>query len=645
VILSRFLVVFLALITFAAAAQDETLPKKRGSRIIDDTTRQVYGPKTSKYFYETDVFYNRNVIQPIDTFIRNFHRYNFVQANDYLYQDLGNIGMAIRPIFYQAPPVIGVRSGVDAYDLYWATEEIEYYDTKSPYSNMNVVLGGRGRSMTRASFSRNINPRWNFGINYRGMFVDKQVPQRTGKGDRVTRSNYYDIYTAYNTKDSVYRIFMNYQRIFHRVEESGGVRLGTGDTTLPYPQHYFQENAKVWLNDAESNDLRMNFHFSQTLKAGTALQLYHTFDRYRQHAKFLDVYKNDKDFFPYTNIEDDSAHDVTMFKTVRNEAGIKGNLLKLFYNGYVAIRHYSMTYNHWYQDSIANLAKTDPNVATPLGNEKYIGGRMELNIDSVGLINGCLEVNTDGNFVVDGTIRSRWFQASIRQMKYKPTFMNQSYVGMHHQWMQKFSDVESSQISGNIIYKSKVLNLYPGLTFTRLKNYVYFEHLNAADTMRSSPVQSSGNHVVFSPEFNGTLTLFRHYTLSTQTIYTSFIENADSALRAPQLMMTTQIAYSNIHFNGNLDMQAGIDVHWKSGYFAPAYDPASRQFYNQHTFETTSFPIIDVFFNAKIKRGRVFLKYNNLLQTFTPLNGYFATPYYPGQRNVIDFGFDWSFYD
>ena len=25
---------------------------RRGSRVIDDTTKQVYGPKTSRYFYE-----------------------------------------------------------------------------------------------------------------------------------------------------------------------------------------------------------------------------------------------------------------------------------------------------------------------------------------------------------------------------------------------------------------------------------------------------------------------------------------------------------------------------------------------------------------------------------------------------------------
>jgi hypothetical protein len=161
-------------------------PERRGSRVIDDTTKQIYGPNTSKYFYERDVFYNRIVLQSIDTFPVNFHRNSsYVQKNNNLYQDLGNIGTAIRSIYYQAPEWIGATSGFNAYDLYWNSEMIRYYDTKSPYTNMQLVLGGKGRSLTRATFSRNINERWNFGFTYRGLFVDKQI-QRKGK----TRPDY-----------------------------------------------------------------------------------------------------------------------------------------------------------------------------------------------------------------------------------------------------------------------------------------------------------------------------------------------------------------------------------------------------------------------------------------------------------------------
>ena len=259
-------------------------PTRRGSRIIDDTTKQVYGPKTSKYYFEKDVFFNRVTYHPIDTAIQNFHKYNYVQRNDNLYQDLGNIGTAIKPIYYQVPDAIGATSGFNAYDLYWDSEQIHYYDTKSPYSNMKAILGGKGRSITRATFSRNITPQWNFGFNYRALLIDKQI-QRSGKGDRHTRGTYYDIYTAYQTPDSSYRLMFNFRRNKHEVDEYGGI-VDNGDG-FEYKDYFFI-NAQPYLRDAASRELRMNVHLFHQYEIGRALQLYHIFDRYRQGNEFVD---------------------------------------------------------------------------------------------------------------------------------------------------------------------------------------------------------------------------------------------------------------------------------------------------------------------------------------------------------------------
>jgi hypothetical protein len=400
---------------------------------------------------------------------------------------------------------------------------------------------------------------------------------------------------------------------------------------------YFEEDVAVGLRAAESNDLRMNIHLHHQVQVGKALQVYHTLDRYRQSAKFLDVYDQDAEYFNYSNVFlTDSTNDIARHKVVRNEFGIKGNLLKLFYNGYYAIRHYNMTYTHWLQEEI---------VPTPKGDENFLGGRMELRLDSIGVVNGWVEFNDEGNYRIEGNIASKWFDGSIRQMSYKPSFAHQAYAGVHNLWNQKFENVESSQLNGNLYYRSKVLSVAPGVTLTRLKNYTFFEHYSDTDTAQHIiPVQSAGNQVIFSPELKSSLTLFRHFTLSGQAIYTSLIENSDEAIRVPKLFINTQVSYANIHFNGNLDIHTGVEIHWKSPYFAPGYDPAVRQFFNQDDFELSAFPVLDIFINAKVKRGRIFIKYNNLMQVFTKY-GYFATPYYPGQRNILDFGFDWSFYD
>lgn len=637
---------FLFFLLGSTFLQAQIQPERRGSRVIDDTTKQIYGPNTSRYYSESEVFYNRQVLHPIDTFPLNFHRNSsYVQKNNNLYQDLGNIGTAIRPIYYQAPEIIGVRSGFHAYDLYWDSEKIRYFDTRSPYTNMQLILGGRGRSLTRATFSRNINPRWNFGFTYRGLFVDKQI-QRRGKNDRITRSNYYDAYTAFQNKDSTYRIFLNFRRALHRVNEFGGIQVDAEDTTGLLA--FFDINAKPWLTTASSEDLRTNFHLFHQYSVGSALQFYHTMDRYKQKNKFLDVRNASQDpFYDFIVMEaSDSVKDATTIRTFRNEVGIKGNLLKLFYNGYYALRHYHVKYNHLPTDTL--------NLVYPArkGDESFFGGRIRMALDSLVELNGWAEVMVpDGNYRLEGSIRSRWFSASMRQMLYKPSFLVQAYRGRHDYWdhfadgMQGLRNIESSQLDGYVHYRSSVLSLSPGVTFTRLRNYVFFDQMSTVDTVQQAlPVQSDGNQIIAAPEARFAITFFRHITFSNRAIYSLFLENADQAIRIPDLFVNAQLSYANIFFNGNLDMHAGIDLHWKSAYYARGYDPAIQQFYNQDIFKSPAFPLVDVFFNAKIKRARVFFKYNNVMQIFYG-TGYLPTPYYPGQRNIFDFGFDWSFYD
>lgn len=644
---SWFLLVVLSTLTIKVTAQDAPGPRK-GSRIIDDTTKQVYGPNTSRYFFEQEVFFNREVLHPIDTLIKDFHQWDYVRRFNYLYQDLGNVGTAIRPTYYQTPDIIGARSGAHVYDLYWDTEPIKYFDTKSPYSNMRVILGGKGRSFTRATFSRNINPNWNFGFTYRGLFIDKQV-QRTGKGDRITRGNYYDAYTAYQTKDSTYRVFFNFRRNFHRVEEFGGIK-----TTTPFLlEDFYEENSNPWLTAAESNDLRKNTHLFHQYRVGKALQAYHVADWYRQKNKFIDIPNPATDpFYDSVAIErrnpNDTTNDVTLFKTGRHEFGIKGNISKVFYNGYYAIRNYQMLYNHFNVDTIPELVEHptyDSLRVRTSGTESYLGGRIAIILDSIGEVSGWLEVMDQGNYRFQGEIKSRWFEARLKEMRYAPGFIEQAYLGRHDFWNNNFANTATTQFNGYLHYNSQVLKISPGLTFTRLRNYVFYKQVSQEDSVQQVlPIQSGGNQIMVSPELRLSLTFFKHITLSSQIIYTRFIENADNAFQIPELFVNGQLSYSNIFFNGNLDMHAGVDLHWQSNYFAPAYDPAIRQYYVQNTFLIQSFPIVDLFFNAKIKRGRVFFKYHNFIQAFTK-TGYLTAPYYPGQANIFDFGFDWSFYD
>jgi hypothetical protein len=314
---------------------------------------------------------------------------------------------------------------------------------------------------------------------------------------------------------------------------------------------------------------------------------------------------------------------------------LKGNLAKLFYNGYYALRQYKMTYVYLDDDDLQIPAN---------GNEHYLGGRMSLLLDSIGEVNAWAELEALGNYRIEGNIKSRWFEGSLKQLQYAPGFLQQAYRGSHDDWSNDFDPTKVTVIDGYLHYKSRILNISPGFTFTRLNDLVYFKKDNVGEDQTVLPVQSRKTQVIAAPEFNISFTMLRHITLSGQGIYTKVLQDEDDALSMPELFINGQLSYANIFFNGNMDMHAGVDVHWKSAYDAAGYDPVIQQFYRQDTFHYRDFPIIDVFFNMKVKSGRIFVKYNNLVQAFTK-SGYMPTPGYPGQRNVIDFGFNLLFYD
>ena len=64
----HFLTVLFMLSAFAVLAQDEPDDGPRvGSSIIDDSTKNVYGPKTRLYFYEGDFFRKNFESHTLDT--------------------------------------------------------------------------------------------------------------------------------------------------------------------------------------------------------------------------------------------------------------------------------------------------------------------------------------------------------------------------------------------------------------------------------------------------------------------------------------------------------------------------------------------------------------------------------------------------
>jgi hypothetical protein len=646
----------------------------KGSIFLNDSTRNVYGPNTVLIINEEDLFYNRKKYSPIDTTIVNLHRWGYVQRFNYLYQDLGNIGTALNPLYPVVRNFSGAVSGFNSYRLFFDTEQPRYYDTKSPFTKINVIWGGKGRAMTHIEFSRNINSRWNFGFNYRPILIDKQL-QRKRRGDRHVTGHYYDFFTTYKSKDDRYLLLFNFRRTRHRVFENGGVFVNENENLV----EYFDKEASPRLVAAETQQFLKNYHFFNQYSLTNAFQIYASLDWNKEANYFFDNYasenKSDTTLFDHwerikirktstfnlqkTIADTVKANDKLLFNTIQAELGVKGRAAFLFYNVYYKFRSYQTSNKHpnTLMDArtvldlsplagrldYQNYLNSQPRFSS-VNTEHYIGGRLAFDIDSLTRLSGMAEINQLGNYSIDARFTSKLIEASFVQSIARPGVVYQQYRGSHDFWNNSFDNITGLKIEGFLKTPFKKFLLAPGLSYTLLSNYVYFKKGNYQQEQTVLPQQSASVINIANPQVKWAINLTKGIKVSGMVINNLTLSDEEGATSIPDWLATGQISLEDYWFDNNLQIHLGFDVTWRSSYQAMGYDIPISQYYIQNDETVGNALLVDPFINAKIKRGRLFVKYHNLLQIFGN-KGYIVTPRYPGQRNILDFGFELLIFD
>ncbi len=646
---------------------------RTGSSIVDDSSKVVYSPTTTEYTTVDNLSKGIFKYNKADTALYDYHRlFDPVDNSNFLIQDLGNIGTGIRPMFFNMPNVIGARSGYTLYDYYFPDpSQRKLFNTKSPHSWFTVFWGGKGRAVTNAGYTRNINPQWNFGFDVNAIYVDKLIG-RLRRGDRNVESVNYNFYTWYQSKDKKYTGLASYGRIKHQVIELGGVRLDSLNT--PFVE-YFDRNVDSNLQKARGKEYRNKFYIYQKYAFTNLFGVFHSIDIGRQINEFLIIPNSEPDFV-INNIEflpsRDTVSDKSWFKATSNKIGVQGNGKDFYYQLYYKARHIDQTYKYLYPFS--NGIQT--------GNrEDYGGFRIGGDLDSLIYADIQAEYLENGNYKADVKIDSKYAGISFSRAIWDPSFIEQGYLGHYNYWVNDFESVSGSDGMAYLNINAGPVKIKPRFRFQSIDNFTYFrdvslitqydtalenlrklkaanpedflarlnyklleEKISKEDTIINViPVQDKNPITLTIPGLDFEVTMFNVY-FKTSGNYTIFSREQDHGLAVPKVHINSRIGYQNIFFNGNLQLQAGLDIHWQSTYYANGYSPVIQQFYVQRRTEVQDYWLMNAFANIKINRVRAFFKINNLRMLFNE-TGYLTTPYYPSIAALFDFGFNWDFYD
>ena len=618
----KFLALFFFSITFISSAQ-----------ILDDTTELVYGPTTTKFIYKSQILNNQRDYFTVDTSLYLFERQSFVDRYQRKYQNLGNFGTALFPVFYTPQETIGRTSGFNTFSAYSrAGNKIKYYDTKSPFIDLFAYLGGGNKNIVKIDFSRNVREGWNVGFDIHKITTDKLIANN-GEADRQTVNTSFDIYTHYQNQKIPYQAVFYYTNLSHEVVEQGGVRFS--DDSL-ISDLFELDNALTRLVDAQNQRKESTWHLYHDYRIAEQFQLYHTLDIYQEentYKDFTDGTTSGSDYNTYLDgyngifqIDADSTYERSNFSSTTNEFGIKGDLSTIFYRAYFKFR--SLDFKYFLLDPV------------PRTNETYLGGYARFNWREKFAVIGEAELLQGGEYSFKGKLRSDVLNVSYESKKFNVPFIYSAYLGNHYFWQNEFTPVFVNQLDASLGASYKFLTFRPKASFTAYNDWVYFDENQLPRQASSVAISTIGGEINAAFESKRKA---EGFFLENEILTTAVSGNAANQVRIPELFYNGRYYWRGLLFGDNVPVEVGIDAHARSAYYANQYSPVLQQFYVQNEFELDGYFKTDVFINMRLDKFYFGIKWLHFDQPSD--GGYFMTPYYPGQPRSVDLIIRWTFFD
>jgi hypothetical protein len=643
------------------------------AQVRDDSTKVLYGPKTTRIIYEAEVLRDSTSGTPLDTTLTRWPQARFWFHDTTFQQDLGAVGTASRPLLYQPNYQLGARFGRNVFDKYARdAATVPYYDSRSPYSFFRYIQSGAGEQVFEISYSRSLKKNFSIGLAYERIASNKILDPVRSRDGLVEHSNLM-LFGRYQTDDERYHLLVNFTNVRHRAVEQGGIQpvittVDNGDGTFTIEgetraQDLFKyAQQKVNLSQAVNSEDRDELYFTQTYRLlSRGLTAYHTFDAKRQYNSYYDAaltrldnfYQPSVFYYPQALRNTAAILDRAEYRQVENTVGLLGRTDAVEYRIYGRLRNASLVE----QSLLNNQRLFQAPVATGLALEKVLGNAdFQTNPSLQAFVGGTAAFNYRKIYAVEAAGEYKffdeyWAQASIRTgplsaealvNSYSPTLMQQAHIGNNYAWKNSFDNTTTQQLTGRLRLKLPDIGI--------LNSQRFEASASVANIINLVYYGTDGRPTQLGDTRNLLILYARHIAhlgrvgFDNQATYTRGGEADKEGIRIPSLVSNSRVYYESYIFRKALFTQVGAEMYFQSRFLAYDYSPSTQQFYQQNTFSIRPYPVVDVFLSADIKTVSVFLKMAYLNQGIFD-NGYFTTPYYTGYPRRFQFGVKWNFFN
>lgn len=575
--------------------------------------------------------------------IKKDYKFNYLRRDDFELLPFSNVGQTYNSLAvdfsskHLKPKFVAQSHHFNYYQI----EDINYFNVPTPLTELYFKTAFEQGQQLDAFFTVNTSEQFNFSIGYKGV-------RSLGDYQHIlTSTGNFTFTTNYHTKNKRYNVRAHIAAQDVLNQENGGLTANSLEL-FRTDDDEFSDRGRLDVNfeNAENKLEGLRFYFEHeyelfaqrdstsynVLKIGNAINYEDKFFEYRQltpYSPYGESYEN-AELLTKTKLEDFNA-------------SMYANLSSNLFGNITAFTKYT-DYNYGY-NTVIQLA------------DELIPNRIKGNIVEVGAVyqkeyrgfelNGKAAININGDFdgnYVEGSAgyaldKDNKATASISIHSVAPNFNFLLYQNdyINYNWKTEFNNVKTQELKFQLQSK-KLADV--SISYTGIDDYAYF----AIRENDSTPTpQQFGDRVDYLKVKLEKQFEWKQFALMNTVMYQNAVRGSE-VFNVPKIVTRQSLYYKDEWFKKALYLETGIGFKYFTKYNMNAYDPVLAEFYVQNGEEIGGFPLVDLFFNGKIRQTRIFFKWENFNHLFKKSNDFFSAPGYPYRDAVIRFGLVWDFF-
>jgi len=596
-------------------------------------------PKAPHNWYKLYTLSKDTVYVDTSLTVKSDYKYNHLRKDNFGLLPFANDGHTYNTLHYgynnyNSLPDFGFKA---KQFNYLKTDEVQYFSVPTPLTELyfKTVLE-QGQSVD-AFVTLNTSKNLNFSIAYKGLrSLGKYLNSLSSTGNfRLTSS--------YVTTNKRYTLNSHYVSQDFTNQENGGI-LNPLDFESEESQFKDRARIDVLLEDAKA------------IFKGRRYFVDHSFR----------INKNENS----NNVIVD--HQINY--QIKSYNFKKAIATDYFGDGFVANNYDDyVKYNSLYNKLGATFSNSTIgkfNVFLENANYNYFYNRFLVSENTVVVPNSvALNLNAFGGkyYYNSGKIRGEaLFSKGISKQNFstldltaKYTFDDKNSISAHYQNISKVPDLNYTLYQSSFVnfnwynsFKNEKINALKVQAKTQwfsaegqltlLNDHLYFastDPLNALATVKPKQYGDAINYLSVKLEKE---IKFGKFALDNTVLYQEVTQN-DAVLNVPKIVTRNTLYFSNHAFKKAMFYQTGFTFQYFTKYYANSYNPLIAEFYTQNATKIGDFPLIDFFFNARVRQTRIFLKAEHFNSGFTG-NTFYSAPNYPYKDFIVRFGLVWNFF-